>query len=335
MPTQVQHGVRMQEIDADSAGQRVDNYLLRELKGTPKSRIYRILRRGEVRVNKSRVKPDYKLQAGDVLRIPPVRLEEGAKPKVPGGIGQRLEKAVLYEDDGLLIVNKPSGLAVHGGSGLNFGLIEAMRQTRPEQRFLELVHRLDRDTSGCVMLAKKRSVLRQLHELLRSGKIDKRYYALVEGKWPVRKRLVNQPLEKNVLKSGERMVSVSLEGKASRTEYEMLERFPHPVLPASLVEAKPITGRTHQIRVHCQAAGYPILGDDKYGREDANRAAKELGLKRLFLHAHALDFRLDGRRIKVSAPMGPELESILAVLRDLELVKESGAEPGKEGESCS
>ncbi len=300
--------VRLVAVEADYVGQRIDNFLMRELKGVPKSRIYNLLRRGEVRVNKSRAKPNYKLQTGDVVRVPPVRVAVREESAVPLGLDAGLRSAILYEDAGLLVINKPSGLAVHGGSGISLGLIEALRQMYPEQRHLELVHRLDRDTSGCVMVAKKRSVLKQLHELLKARKgVDKRYLALVGGKWPARKQQVNAPLQKNVLSSGERMVRVELEGKKSVTEYTLLRR----VAGASLIEARPVTGRTHQIRVHCQYAGYPILGDDKYGDDGAGANFRKLGLKRLFLHAHSLAFTLDGKRISVVAPLPPELEKVL------------------------
>ncbi len=308
-------GVTFYEISDAQAGQRIDNFLLRYLKGVPKSRVYRIVRKGEVRVNKSRIKAEYKLCEGDVVRIPPVRTTQ--KPKavtVSGGLKELLEKAVLYEDDKLLVINKPSGLAVHGGSGVNLGLIEALRVLRPEARFLELVHRLDRDTSGCVMIAKKRSMLRYLHQQLREGTIDKRYLALVKGRWPNRKKLVNAPLLKNVLQSGERMVHVSPEGKKSITEFAVVERFPE----TTLVEAKPITGRTHQIRVHALHAGHPLLGDDKYGEGELNKAFKQKGLKRLFLHAVQLTIPMaeDEQAITVDAALDENLEQLLADIRD-------------------
>ncbi|MBD2859660.1 23S rRNA pseudouridine(955/2504/2580) synthase RluC [Spongiibacter sp. KMU-158] len=308
METVVNAKVKLIAVDAAFEGQRLDNFLMRELKGVPKSKIYNILRRGEVRVNKGRAKPDYKLVAGDVVRVPPVRIAERETVAVPKTLEQTIRDAVLYEDDGLLIINKPSGLAVHGGSGVSLGLIESLRQVFPEYRQLELVHRLDRDTSGCVMVAKKRSVLKEIHELLKAKQgVDKRYLALVAGKWPARKRQVKVALEKNHLRSGERMVRVSPEGKFSLTEYQLLQRY----RDASLVEAKPITGRTHQIRVHCQSAGYPILGDDKYGDEEANKHSKGLGLRRLFLHAHSLSLVVSGRRISVEAPLPDELQQFL------------------------
>jgi 23S rRNA pseudouridine955/2504/2580 synthase len=306
------------EVSDAHAGQRIDNFLLRHLKGVPKSRIYRILRKGEVRVNKSRVKAEYRLCDGDVIRIPPVRMSD-AKPaeSVSTSLNRLLSNSILYEDERLLIINKPSGLAVHGGSGISQGLIEALRVMRPEARFLELVHRLDRDTSGCVMIAKKRSMLRFLHEQLRSGKIDKRYLALVSGRWPNKRRVVNEPLLKNSLQSGERMVNVSSEGKKSITEFSVVERYAQ----ATLVEAKPITGRTHQIRVHAQYAGHPLLGDDKYGNQAACREFKRRGLKRLFLHAASLkvpmpaDELVDGPQfLTVRAELGAELSGFLAGL---------------------
>lgn len=300
--------VRFVTVSEDFAGQRLDNFLMRELKGVPKSKIYNILRRGEVRVNKARAKPAYKLLAGDVLRIPPVRLAQRTAVPVSKSLAERIRDAVLYEDEGLMIVNKPSGLAVHGGSGVSLGLIESLRQLYPEQAHLELVHRLDRDTSGCVMISKKRSVLKELHQLLqKKHAVDKRYLALVSGAWPMRKSQVNVRLQKNVLQSGERMVRAGLEGKVSLTQYRLLER----IEGASLVEASPITGRTHQIRVHCQYAGHPILGDDKYGDDAANQRFRERGLRRLFLHAHSLSFELAGRRISVQAPLPDELDIVL------------------------
>ncbi len=305
--------VRFIDVTDSHEGQRVDNFLLRELKGVPKSRIYRILRRGEVRVNKSRVKPEYKLQVGDRVRVPPVRMEAaGPIAPVSGGLQAKLEASIVYEDERLLVVNKPSGLAVHGGSGINLGLIEALRQLRPDARFLELVHRLDRDTSGCLMIAKKRSMLRYLHQQLREGHINKRYWALVAGRWPNRKQLVSAPLMKNHLQSGERIVRVSAEGKQSRTGFAILHRYEQ----ATLVEARPLTGRTHQIRVHAQHVGHPLLGDDKYGDREADLHFKKLGLKRLFLHAVSLDVRLpDSEQVlSIEAPLSDDLQRVLDTL---------------------
>ncbi len=306
--------VQFLTITADDAGQRLDNYLLRNLKGVPKTRIYRGLRKGEFRVNKGRVKADYRVQAGDVLRVPPIRTPEpGAAPLIPNHWVETLDKRIVHEDPGLLIIDKPSGLAVHGGSGLNFGLIECLRQMRPQDRRLELVHRLDRDTSGLVMVARKPAILRELHALLRDDKVDKRYLALVAGKWPRNLSVVEAPLEKNVVQSGERMVRVSKEGKPSLTRFAVVERFDG----ATLVEAKPVTGRTHQIRVHAKHAGFPILGDAKYSDPRSEALTRELGLKRLFLHARSLAFKLpSGGRIEAEAGLDSELESTLEILRN-------------------
>ena len=301
-------------IDEDAVGQRIDNFLLRILKGVPKTRVYRLVRKGEVRVNKKRVAADYRLALHDLVRVPPVTIAQRDAPVRPSdSVIDQLQQAVLYEDDQLLVINKPSGLAVHGGSGLSYGVIEALRQLRPENRTLELVHRLDRDTSGCLMIAKRRSMLRHLHnQLQQKGQVEKLYHALVVGKWPARKQLVNAPLQKNVLQSGERMVRVHVDGKQSRTAYRVLDRFAN----MTLVEAYPITGRTHQIRVHCLHAGHPIAGDDKYGMDDANQEQRQFGLKRLFLHAASIQFALpDGRRLKIEAPLPAELAEVLAGLK--------------------
>jgi 23S rRNA pseudouridine955/2504/2580 synthase len=305
-------GVRLVRVDAGSEGQRIDNFLLRELKGVPKSRIYRLLRKGEVRVNKGRAKADQRLQLGDEVRIPPVRMSEEVAASIPPEpLLQRLEKAILFEDEGLLVIDKPSGLAVHGGSGLSFGLIEALRQMRPEARFLELVHRLDRDTSGLIMVAKKRSALLALHAALRGDGVDKRYLALVAGQWPKRRQRVEVALEKNTLKSGERVVRVSPDGKPALTEFRVVEAF----ADATLVEARPITGRTHQIRVHAQFAGHPIAGDDKYCDRESLTRFREQGLRRLFLHAAALTIDWQGRPLTLTAELPAELQGFLEVLR--------------------
>lgn len=307
-------GVQFIEIEAESAGQRIDNFLLTRLKGAPRTLIYRILRKGEVRVNKGRVKAPYRLVEGDVVRVPPVRLPEPkAQSDISKGLTTALEQAILFENDQLLVINKPSGLAVHGGSGINLGMIEALRQMRPDARFLELVHRLDRDTSGAVMVAKKRSTLKALHEDLRQGRISKIYQALVMGKWSKRQQKIDAPLKKNELQSGERVVRVDAEGKASITEFRLIETYQQ----CSLVEAKPITGRTHQIRVHAQFAGHPIIGDPKYGDEQLNRAMKSQGVKRLFLHAVELRLRLPGNndRLIIKAPLEASLQQALKQLR--------------------
>lgn len=294
--------VQLLEVAPDHAGQRIDNYLRAQLKGVPKTLVYRILRKGEVRVNKGRIKPDYKLQAGDVIRVPPLRLAERDEPApLAQGLLERLEAAIVYEDKALIVLNKPAGIAVHGGSGLNYGVIEAFRQLRPECKDIELVHRLDRDTSGLLMIAKKRSMLRHLHEALRGDGVDKRYLALVRGSWPAVKKQVRAPLMKSNLRSGERMVEVNVEGKDALTLFRVVRRFGEF---ATLVEASPVTGRTHQIRVHARHAGHAIAGDNKYGDDDFSREVRELGGKRLFLHAHALRVPLpEGGELKLEAPV--------------------------------
>ncbi|MDO6476972.1 23S rRNA pseudouridine(955/2504/2580) synthase RluC [Alteromonas sp. 1_MG-2023] len=308
--------VRFVTIEPDLEGQRIDNYLRTQLKGVPKSMIYRILRKGEVRVNKGRVKPEYKLQADDVIRIPPVRVSEPKdtpNPKLDKVA--ELEQCILFEDDRILVINKPSGTAVHGGSGLNFGLIEGLRALRPDAQFMELVHRLDRDTSGCIIIAKKRSALRHLHAQLRDGQMDKRYQALVAGQWPENRFKVKAPLLKNVLQSGERLVSVNENGKPSETRYRILARYED----ATLVEASPITGRTHQIRVHCLHAGHPIACDPKYGDEQFDDTMRSRDLKRLFLHAASIQFIHpgSGETVRFLAPLDEQLTRALKQLNEV------------------
>lgn len=303
-------GVQLLEVAPEFAGQRIDNFLRTQLKGAPKTLIYRILRKGEVRVNKGRVKPEYKLQAGDVVRVPPLRLAERDEPApVAQGLLERLEASIVYEDKALIVLNKPAGIAVHGGSGLNYGVIEAFRQLRPEAKDLELVHRLDRDTSGLLMIAKKRSMLRHLHQALRGDGVDKRYMALVRGAWPSAKKQVSAPLRKSNLRSGERMVEVSDEGKEALTVFRVLRRFGDF---ATLVEARPVTGRTHQIRVHAKYAGHSIAGDAKYGDDEFTREIRALGGKRLFLHAYSLVVPLpDGGELRLEAPVDEMWEQAL------------------------
>ncbi len=306
--------VQHRTVEPEHTGQRLDNYLFRELRGVPRTRLYRALRKGEVRVNKKRVKADYRLQAGDIVRLPPlVQAEAREAGKAPARLLDDLAHRVVYEDAGLLVIDKPSGLAVHGGSGLSFGLIESLRQARPDERYLELVHRLDRDTSGLILVARKPAVLKELHRQLRGDGVDKRYLALVAGRWPRNLHQVEAPLEKNVLQSGERMVRVSKEGKRSLTRFTVIERLPG----ATLLEAKPITGRTHQIRVHARHAGCPLLGDAKYASEAGEQLAVKLGLGRLFLHATALDFKLlDAGTLRLRAGLPADLEKALNKLRN-------------------
>lgn len=291
--------------------------MLRAVKGVPRSHVYRILRRGEVRVNKGRVKATYRVRAGDLVRIPPLRLGEAAPVGRPSDAHlARLDAGVLYEDERLLVLDKPSGLAVHGGSGLSYGLIESLRQLRPG-RELELVHRLDRETSGCLVVSKRRSALRELHRIIREGAMGKRYLALMAGELPRQEVLVDVPLRKNVLRSGERLVEVDrAEGKEARTRFRRQARFFFRGRPLTLVEAELMTGRTHQIRVHAAHLGAPLAGDPKYGDDALNRALKEVGLTRLFLHASALSFRLGDmpRPLRVEAPLPGELQRVLDAL---------------------
>lgn len=275
--------------EISGAGQRIDNYLVKKLKNIPKSKVYSILRKGEVRVNKGRIKPSYKLQLDDIVRVPPLSYTEPANivltPTSFARTGFDLEKSIIYEDNNLLILNKPSGLAVHGGSGLSFGVIEMVRTLRPNDTGLELIHRIDRDTSGCIMLAKSPTMLRAMHELFKTNKIQKTYHALVKG-YANDNFIVREPLKKFTLESGERLVHVHPEGQAAETKFNVLTRYQG----ATLLQAQPVTGRTHQIRVHTAVRGLPIIGDQKYGDKAYNQAMRRLGLKRLYLHARELAF---------------------------------------------
>ena len=302
-------GVQLVTVDEANDGQRLDNFLISRLKGVPRTWLYRVLRKGEVRVNKGRSKPAYRLRAGDVVRIPPLRVAVREPSTVTKNLEQLVEKSICYEDDLMLVINKPSGMAVHGGSGVSHGAIEALRSARPEAPYLELVHRLDRDTSGCLMVAKRRSALIRLQELQRHGGIEKRYLALLAGRIRKGAWRVDAPLKKNTLSGGERVVRVDPEGKVAATRFEVVRRFPE----ATLVEATLETGRTHQIRVHAAANGTPILGDPKYGDQTLNRRFRELGLRRLFLHAVSLRFDWPGTpgRLRVEAPLPAELQKVL------------------------
>ena len=306
--------VRFFTIDSEDAGQRIDNFLVKTLKGVPKSMLYRLLRKGEIRVNKKRTKPEYKLVDEDIIRVAPIRVSENTNTvSTQLNVVANLEQQILFEDDRLIVINKPSGMAVHGGSGLSFGLIEALRALRPDARMLELVHRLDRDTSGCLVVAKKRSALRHLHEQLRNKTVQKFYHALVKGRWSTKLTRVTESLKKNDLKSGERVVVVdNINGKESETRFKVLQHYKN----ATLVRAFPVTGRTHQIRVHCQTKGHSIACDAKYGHEDFDLEMKNLGLKRLFLHAASIEFThpLSNERVKIEAPLEPSLEKVLKKL---------------------
>jgi len=314
-------GVKQVRIGPEQAGQRVDNFLMRQLKGVPRSLVYRLLRSGQVRVDGRRVKPPRKLNEGETVRIPPVQTRAARDSQPPETIQRELEQRILYEDERLLVVDKPSGLAVHGGSGLPWGLIEALRQARPDAQFLELVHRLDRATSGCLMLAKRRSALRDLHQQLREGDVRKRYLALLSGALGRGPVPVEVPLERRSGPAGG--VHVSSEGKAARTVFRAVER------PAglTLAEADIATGRTHQIRVHAAHLGLPVAGDDRYGDRAINRDLKRHGLKRLFLHASRLELTLpwSGQPLTMDSPLPPDLQAVLEQLADQpKLIKRKG-----------
>ena len=300
-------GVRFVQVDKELAGQRIDNFLRRELPGVPKSRLYRILRRGEVRVNGGRVRAPYKLIDGDEVRIPPVRVS--AEPSAPpAGRIKSLESAVLFEDQRMLVLNKPSGVAVHGGSGISHGAIEIMRAARPQCRDLSLVHRLDRETSGCLVIAKRRSALRALHECFREGRVEKNYLALVQGDWQLGERKIDAPLLVEHRKNGERHVVVNNAGKSARTVFRLSRTYGQ----YSLLQCQPETGRTHQIRVHTLHAGHPIAGDDRYGDKEENAEVARLGLKRLFLHAQSIAFPDDsGNELHFTAPLPEDLDQFL------------------------
>jgi 23S rRNA pseudouridine955/2504/2580 synthase len=307
------------EIDEGAAGQRIDNFLVRVCKGVPKSHIYRILRSGEVRVNKGRVDAQYRLAEGDLVRVPPIRTAQpgdvaGAAP-VPAA-----QFPVLFEDEALLVIDKPAGVAVHGGSGVAFGVIEQLREARPHGKFLELVHRLDRETSGILMLAKKRAALVGLHEQIRQNTMDKRYYACAHGDWASdwgRRRAVKEPLHKYLTPEGERRVRVQPDGLASHTVFNLVERWPEYVL----LEAELKTGRTHQIRVHLAHLGLPIVGDAKYGDFALNKAlarpGANPGIKRMFLHAHRLKIThpITGEPLQFEAPLPAECRRFIDELR--------------------
>ena len=296
----------------DDDGQRLDNWLLRALKGIPRSRVYRLLRKGEVRVNGKRAKPEQRVATGDDIRLPPVRpVEPGALivRHASSGMIDAIEAAIIHSDDNMLVIAKPSGMAVHGGSGLSFGVIEALRASRPQET-LELAHRLDRDTSGLLLVARNRTALRTLHALLREGAIEKRYLALLKGSWNLGKKTIDAPLETQARQGGERVVKVQASGKDSTSTFTPVDFFG---ARASLLEVDLGTGRTHQIRVHATHAGHPVAGDDKYGDRAFNADMQTLGLKRLFLHAQSLSFEWPGSRknYAFSQPLPADLAAVL------------------------
>ena len=303
---------RYEEVDAESEGQRLDNFLLSMLKGVPRSHVYRLIRSGQVRVNSGRVRAGYRLKEGDRIRVPPVARGASSPVPIPTDGVQWLAERILYEDSKLLVLDKPAGMAVHGGSGVSFGCIEALRSLKPSLRKADLVHRLDRGTSGCLLVAKRRSALRQLHALLREGGMEKRYLALLKGQWQMGQIEIDLPLTVE-RRGGEGYVFVDPAGKSAHTSFRIVDQF---ASQATLMEVMIATGRTHQIRVHAAHSGHPVAGDERYGDESFNAAMASLGLHRLFLHAHAVEFVWpDTEEIfSVSAPLPEELSAVLDAL---------------------
>jgi 23S rRNA pseudouridine955/2504/2580 synthase len=302
--------VTLRTVTADEAGQRIDNFLMRHFKTVPRSRVYRLLRKGEVRVNRKRVDAEYRIQEGDEVRLPPVRIDAGDEPGRPSSsLLELLERSVIFQDRHLLVVDKPAGVAVHGGSGMSFGVIEALRASRPRET-LELVHRLDRDTSGCLLIARDRATLTALHAVIRNGGMHKTYMALVSGSWQLGTKRIDAPLATDNRQHGERHVKVAPAGKDSVSVFKPLQFF-GPL--ATLMEVDIPTGRTHQIRVHASFAGHPLLGDDKYGDHERNAELKQHGLKRTFLHAQSVAFEWPGSGVPfhVSAPLPAELSAVI------------------------
>lgn len=306
--------VRYVTISGEEEGQRLDNYLINCLKSVPKSKVYHIVRKGEVRVNKKRIPPSYRLKQGDQVRIPPLTVTAGKVTSPPAETTTSLLRSrILYEDDEIVILNKPSGMSVHAGSSVRMGVIEAMRYLYPKSKHIELAHRLDAETSGCLILAKKKRVLRELHQLLREGQIKKVYQTLTKGLWPKDRLSVNFALTKKFVDGGKHVVRVDQQhGKAATTHFDIINLY----ALATLIEARLLTGRTHQIRVHAASIGHPIAGDDRYGDAHFNKKMRELGLRRMFLHAVSVEFTLpqSNRHIKVVAPLDLELKKFLTVL---------------------
>lgn len=313
---EIRTGVRQFEVSEDEAGQRLDNFVHKHLGDIPRSRVYRVIRKGEVRVNGHRAGPDTRLQAYDKIRIPPVRVrppEEVGRPSAD--LQETLRKSIIYEDAKLLVLDKPSGIAVHGGSGISFGVIEGLRALRPDEH-LELAHRLDRDTSGCLIVAKSTAVLRVVHALLREEEttFEKRYLTLLQGQWDLGKKRIDAPLRTDTRVSGERTVRVDASGKPSLSEFRPVQFFGKR---ATLMEVSLLTGRTHQIRVHAQHAGHPVAGDEKYGDEAFNESMHALGLNRMFLHAHSVSFDWpEGGQFSVNTPLPPELSQVVEQLEN-------------------
>jgi 23S rRNA pseudouridine955/2504/2580 synthase len=308
--------VRQMKVGEESAGQRLDNFLIRELKGVPKTHVYRIIRSGEVRLNKGRASADTRVEAGDVVRIPPVRVSEKSAEKAEKAAPAR-EFPLLFEDESLLAIDKPAGVAVHGGSGVSFGVIEQLRQARPQAKFLELVHRLDRETSGILLVAKRRSALTHLQDQFRERETGKTYLALVRGAWPANRKVIDQPLHKYLLADGERRVKVVAKDDPDGMRAVTLVKVEAVIPGFSLLQVTIKTGRTHQIRVHLASQGHPILGDDKYGDFELNKALAKQGLRRMFLHAWRLQFTHPARseRIELTSGLPPELQKFLDHVR--------------------
>lgn len=302
-------GIRLLEVSASESGQRIDNYLMKHLKGVPRSMIYRLLRKGSVRVNKKRKKADYRIESGDIIKIPPVRTAQAGNVEIPDHQVDKIKQCVLYDDDSLMVINKPAGMAVHGGSGLAWGLIELVRLAWPEFKSIELAHRLDRYTSGCLLLAKTRPALLNIQQQITSCTLHKSYLALTQGNWKSDKVKIESRLRKNVMQGGERMVQVDPEGKEALSYFKTQTQFAE----AALCEVEIVTGRTHQIRVHAASEGHPLAGDTKYGNASFNKRLKVHGLKRMFLHAHQLTFLHPetNKPILVTAPLASELQVIL------------------------
>jgi 23S rRNA pseudouridine955/2504/2580 synthase len=321
---QIREGVRYVEVSVDQAGVRLDNFLTKLLGGVPRSRVFRIVRRGEVRVNGKRAGPETRLQAGDSIRVPPVTLPSPDAPppvaRVPRTLVETVRDAIINETDRLLVINKPAGIAVHGGSGVSFGIIEALRAARPEET-LELVHRLDRDTSGCLLVARKPAALRVLHAMMRDGQMEKGYLALVKGQWDLGKKRIDVPLNTDIRVGGERTVRVQQGGKAAVSTFSPVQFFRNR---ASVVEVDLDTGRTHQIRVHAAHVGHPVAGDDKYGDKDFNARMREEGLTRMFLHSHRISFDWpNGGDFSASAPLPADLAAVLDALGESTSAKSS------------
>jgi len=307
--------VQQLEVGERGEGQRLDNFLARNLEGVPKTHLFRVIRKGEVRVNGKRAKPDTRLLASDIVRVPPVRVGEAAPPRrASPAMVEGLTGAIVFEDARLIVIDKPAGVAVHGGSGVSFGVIEALRSARPDET-LELVHRIDRDTSGLLLISRKPAALRTLHALMRDGLVEKRYLALVKGKWELGKKRIDVPLRTDIRVGGERTVKAHESGKEAASVFKPVQFFGKR---ATLVEVELETGRTHQIRVHAAHAGYPLAGDEKYGEADFNEKMLELGLKRMFLHAHQLSFTWPdtGVEFNASAPLPAELAAVIDALAE-------------------